>query len=908
MFPKSSPTSSRCALNLQRIHLESILPERGTQLGRSMAVFSLRSILQREIFTPREERLLGMSFVWKAGRKRKSAILCAAVSSEQQSPAQVVLVTVKAVKGHYKLSESWAAAELKVVDGKEAVKETAEFDLHLDKVYRWVSSSVEEKTAFVTCLWKINQRYLQNKAKFINIRPAILEELFPWQQGEAAEIQELQEVEEDGFQEISEREAADVQRLIEQSDVALCDAKAFTQALHANLASLDQENLEALMKTACQGERLLSLLDEALVEVEHIEEVLSRYDGLLLSAQRQVELLHTLSNWLQNIDRNHGQLRSELCHLVDGLSLGEDHIRVLTEGDLKDEAILKASINAVQMLSQCYSMPLTAGQRRLHGVAEQLIRFENVRQTFEQRVCQHITNIVILQVTEGGLQRGENSAQAEQWSPACFHAQLLQYKPLMVWLQESSPLVFQHLAKVYAENISQLYEKQTKELFESARFQLSGTKDAKKAGFLDSLTSASSSKTSLSRSGSGPSGMESRASMVIKQVLGQLEFTCIREQEFLTSFFSLNSVPESAALHMGRRSSVIDQTQTPVNLEQKKRPHSWIRMSTSMIPPVSCIVEWDCVRAVLGPLDHRLCALLSSCEKAEPLSCLMVLRSTKHDLSQYRGRPSASFYCSLLQCAQQHGQRSLSTYTESLCREMENMQGMKKSRGGVLPFVSRLEEFLCQGKAILGGEEGHGGLEASYTQLFKAAIHTLDKHSGQNGRSGSLVVVMLNLHRMVTFLKQVRLPGLVEVQEELRQRMMLQVQHYVASCMGRPLGALTDFLEGVRGCLMHGVREEEVCFQLAYSKQELRRVTERHPGREVRRTLEAAHRRVDRELAENPDLLKEVWNAMQTALVSEYRQFQNLLSKCYAGVGVSLDFTEQDLLNFFSTIRQESST
>ncbi|XP_018592532.1 exocyst complex component 1-like isoform X2 [Scleropages formosus] len=867
-----------------------------------MAVFSLRSTLQREIFTPREERLLGISFVWKASRKRKSAILCAAVSSEQQTPSRVVLVTVKTVKGHYKLSDSWPANDLTVVDGKDAVKETAEFDLHLDKVYRWVSSSAREKGAFVTCLWKINQRYLQDKVKFINISPAILEEVFPWQPGGATEIRGLQEVEEDGFQELTEREAADVQRLMEQSDTAVCDAKAFSQALHTNLARLDQDNLEALMETECQGERLLSLLDEALVEVERIERVLSRYDGMLFSAQRQLDVLQTLSDWLQNIDRNHGKLRSELCHLVEGLSLGEDHMRVLTEGDLKDEEQVEASILAVQMLSRCYSMPTTAGQRRLHGVAEQLIRFENVRQTFEQRLCQHITNIL------QGLGNGESGTETECWDTPLFHSHLLSYKPLMDWLRESSPLVFQQLAKVYAENISQLYERQTKELFESARSQLSGAKEPKKAGFLDSVASASSSKCGVSGWSSPPSGVESRASRVIEQVLGQLEFTCIREQEFLVSFFSLDSVPESAAVHMGRRSSVIDQTQTPVNPEQKKRPHSWIRTSSSVTHLVPCVGEWDCVRAVLGPMEHRLCALLSSCEKAEPLSCLTVLRSARRGLCQYRGHPCASLYCSLLQCAQEHGQHNLRTYTESLCREMEHLQVTKKSRGGILPFVSRLEEFLSQGKAILGGEEGHWGLEASYLQLFKAAIHTLDKLNGQNGRSSLLVTVMMNFHRMRGFLKQVELPGLKEIEDELRQRMALQLQHYVANCMGRPLGALTDFMEGVRGCLMHGVREEEVCFQLAYSKQELRRVTERYPGREVRRALEAAHKRANRDLVENPELLKELWTTMQTSLLSEYHQFQSLISKCYAGAGISLDFTEQDLLHFFSAISKDSRT
>ncbi len=42
------------------------------------------------------------------------------------------------------------------MDGKSADSEVAEFDLHFDKVtFKWIASSVAEKKAFVTCLYKV---------------------------------------------------------------------------------------------------------------------------------------------------------------------------------------------------------------------------------------------------------------------------------------------------------------------------------------------------------------------------------------------------------------------------------------------------------------------------------------------------------------------------------------------------------------------------------------------------------------------------------------------------------------------------------------------------------------------------------------------------------------------------------
>lgn len=34
-------------------------------------------------------------------------------------------------------------------------QETTEFDLHIDKIYKWVSGSPAERDAFITCLWKV---------------------------------------------------------------------------------------------------------------------------------------------------------------------------------------------------------------------------------------------------------------------------------------------------------------------------------------------------------------------------------------------------------------------------------------------------------------------------------------------------------------------------------------------------------------------------------------------------------------------------------------------------------------------------------------------------------------------------------------------------------------------------------
>ncbi|XP_015206844.2 exocyst complex component 1-like isoform X1 [Lepisosteus oculatus] len=864
-----------------------------------MAVFSLRSILQREVFTPRGERLLGVSFVWKARRKRKSAILCAAVSSDQSG--QVVLVTVKADREHYKLSACWPATELTLVDGKDAVKETAEFHLHLDKVYKWVSSSSGEKTAFVSCLWKINQRYLQDKVKFINISPSILEEVLPWQQGRAVSSQV--EEEEDGYQELTAREAADIQYLMEQSELAVSNAKAFTQTLHANLQALDKENLLALLDSERQVGSLVQLLEVGLEEVARIEQSLSHHDSLLRTVQQQMDSIHTRNAWLQRIDRNHGLLDAELSYLVDSLTLSEEHVWVLSEGDLGKERDVKACVAAVRALTNCANTPLTPGQRKLHAVAEQLIKFESLRQIFEQRSSLYINALIVQQDVANTGAAAVDGDRLVLPKLTDFHQQLTQYAPLMDWLRETNPTAFQHLQKVYTDIIGKLYDRQMKDLFDAAKFKVSGVKETKRFGMIPVLQG---SMERAPNSSSSSSSAEWRPKRVVEQMLSELSSVLIAEQQFLTIFFALNRGDRGSKHSLSTEypavtiSNVADQTKLPAG--HKKRPCSWIRVSNTA-PLVSYGPgSLDCMQELLGCVEPRLSVLLTLCEKTEPLSCLWMLKETDQRLHSTLRNPHASFYCSLLFCTLQLSQQSLQGHTEALCKEIENLRLSKKARMGLLPFVPRLEEFVSEGENVLRGSERRWGLDAAYRQLFTAAFQSLESLSTQSLRTHPLVVLLLNFHRLHGFISRLHLPELESLCEEAREKSALYRQQYVTLNLGQPLGTLTEFLGGVRTCLAHGVREEEVCFKLAYSKQELRKVIERHPGREVRKTIETLYKRVSRHLAEDESLLQVVWRAMQDELTEQCRGFEQLIERCYPGARIKLDFTEEELQQYFSSV------
>lgn len=74
------------------------------------------------------------------------------------------------------------------------------------------------------------------------------------------------------------------------------------------------------------------------------------------------------------------------------------------------------------------------------------------------------------------------------------------------------------------------------------------------------------------------------------------------------------------------------------------------------------------------------------------------------------------------------------------------------------------------------------------------------------------------------------------------------------------------FFEGVEARVAQGIREEEVSYQLAFNKQELRKVIREYPGKEVKKGLDNLYKKVDKHLCEDENLLQVGLQLLSTCL------------------------------------------
>ncbi|KAI5090433.1 exocyst complex component 1 isoform X2, partial [Silurus meridionalis] len=925
---------------------------------------AIKHALQRDIFTPNDERLLSIVNVCKAGKKKKNCFLCATVTTER--PVQVRVVKVKkSDKGDfYKRQMAWELRDLSEVDAKDATKENPEFDLHFEKVYRWVASSTAEKNSFISCIWKLNQRYLRKKVEFVNVSPQLLEvylyhissitrtsssESVP--SGESQSVAGGDEDTLDDYQELNTREEQDIENMMEVCEYAISNAEAFAEKLSRELQVLDGANIQSIMASEKQVNILMQLLDEALSEVDAIEGKLLSYEEMLQSVKEQMDQISQSNRLIQISKTNNGKLLDEIQFLVNYMDLSKGHIRALQEGDLSSPKGIEACINASEALLQCMSVALRPGHDKLWAVKQQQQQFAELRDNFARRLTNHLNNVFVHQFNhfshfkmtipqfyrssclslpghDQSSTLSQHTAELTLPKHSPLHRDLLRYAKLMEWLKNTQREKYEGLSRTYVDYMTRLYEREIKDFFEVAKIKMAGTTKEGKGKFATlprkesalkqeteslhgssgKLTGSTSSLNKLAVSSSNSRRSQSSSLLDMGNMsasdldvadrtkfdkarreilLYELEPLCLAEQDFISKFFKLQHQPASAQVYD------LDGT-------LQSRPVSEYRHSISS--------DKDMVRQMMNKIFHsietELNSLIALGDKIDSFHSLYMLVKMSHHVWTAENVDPASFLSTTLGNVLVTVKRNFDKCISGQIRQMEEVKISKKSKVGILPFVTGFEEFAELAETIFRNAERRGDLDKAYVKLIRAVFVNVEKVANESQKTPRDVVMMENFHHIFSTLSRLKISCLETERKEAKQKYTDHLQYYVINSLGQPLEKLNHFFEGVEARVAQGVREEEVSYQLAFNKQELRKVIKEYPGKEVKKGLDNLYKKVDKHLCEEESLLQVVWHSMQDEFIRQYKHFEGLINRCYPGSGITMDFTIQDMLEYFSSIAQ----
>lgn len=879
---------------------------------------AIKHALQRDIFTPNDERLLGIVNVCKAGKKKKNCFLCATVTTER--PVQVKVVKVKkSDKGDfYKRQQTWELRDLTEVDAKDASKENPEFDLHFEKVYRWVASSTAEKNSFISCIWKLNQRYLRKKLEFVNVSSQLLEESVP--SGESQSVAGGDEDALDDYQELSTREEQDIESMMEMCEYAISNAEAFAEQLSRELQVLDGANIQSIMASEKQVNILMQLLDEALGEVDTIEGKLSSYEEMLQSVKEQMDQISQSNRLIQISNTNNGKLLDEIQFLVNYMDLSKGHIRALQEGDLTSPKGIEACINASEALLQCMNVALRPGHEKLMAVTQQQLLFAELRDTFARRLTNHLNNVFVHQGHDQSSTLSQHTAELTLPKHSPLHRDLLRYAKLMEWLKNTHREKYEGLSRTYVDYMSRLYEREIKDFFEVAKIKMAGTsKEAKSKfglhGSSGKLTGSTSSLNKLTVQGSNSRRSQSSSLLdmgnmsasdldvadrtkfdkIFEQVLSELEPLCLAEQDFISKFFKLQQHP-TVTPPLAQPETEESDGGTPSRMPpQAEHRHSFSS-------------EKDMVRLMMNKIfqsiETELNSLIALGDKIDSFNSLYMLVKMSHHVWTAENVDPASYLSTTLGNVLVTVKRNFDKCISGQIRQMEEVKISKKSKVGILSFVIGFEDFAELAETIFRNAERRGDLDKAYVKLIRAVFMNVEKVANESQKTPRDVVMMENFHHIFSTLSRLKISCLDAEKREAKHKYTDHLQSYVINSLGQPLEKLNHFFEGVEARVAQGVREEEVSYQLAFNKQELRKVIKEYPGKEVKKGLDNLYKKVDKHLCEEENLLQVVWHSMQDEFIRQYKHFEDLISRCYPGSGITMDFTIRDMLEYFSSIAQ----
>lgn len=886
---------------------------------------AIKHTLQREVFLPSEERLISVVHVTKEGKKKKASFLCAAVTTEKPVTATIYQVKKQDRGDVFKKKASWPIRQLKVFDAKFINKEVPEFEVHFDKTYRWVASSIAEKNAFIQSLWKLSQAYVVQKPEFLNIQPGFLEEAVASAEVEQAvhQTEDIGLVPESDWKALSPKEESDLELMMAQCDFAISNAELFVEQLSKDLSVLDGANIHSIMGSEDQVLELMLLLDTGLQQAMKIEEKLDEYEQKLQSVKDLMDIMKDKDALINVRNKNHQRLLEELDTLVRNMDLDHSHVKALLNADLCSPNGIHQSSLASKALLKCSTAEIHPSLEKMAAVQSQRKLFEKLKGTFAKQLAHHLNNLFIHQGNElGGGTLTLYSQELKLPQHTKCHRELMPYADLMNWLKAVEHDSYLKLRKVYTTSLNKLYDREVKEFMESVKQSITISRaDTKrgstlmgtphqgaKAGHGSSVTSLNKSTDSRNRSSSqgmgdadetksldGENAGRTKFDQMFEHILSELGPWCLAEQDFCVKFFNLTAGEDQNAAPLLVASAPGEEaTDSPWVMHAPKTPTAKQRRINEE------------VRQMMGELFTVLELELMNFEaygsSLDSMNSLyMLVRMGNHVL---KAEDTGSFLSkSFANCLVQM-KRNFDKFINGQIMAMQEYKISKKSKVGIIPFVNSFEDFARQAEYIFRGTDRRTDLDKAYVRLLSAILNEVKRVSQESQKTPTEVVLFENYHHLFAVLSQLKIASLEGQKKDAKQMYQECQQAYVTLYLGQPMEKVHVFFDGIESKLATGIRTEEIGYQLQFSKQELRKVIKEYTGKEVKKGLEQLYKRVEKHLCEEENLLQVVWHSMQDEFLKQYKYFESMIGKCYPDSGITFEFSIADLLNYFSDIAQ----
>lgn len=400
------------------------------------------------------EKITSQVLVNKTGKKEKLKSFYIIISSYLQNQSQHnVYFIQKTDKDTFKNKNKFALAELEAVDGITQDDLNNDFELQINqKIYHFHAKSWNDKKLFLVALWKCCKTLPYEKfPNFKSINKQMLAETVYL----SASLKGIEtndehtlhnESVEHEYKYLTSVEEKDLEAVTERCVWQTENAEKFITKLTKELSGLDKANIHSIMNVEKEVDKLFKTMDEALIELENIEQKLVEYNEILESKRTSIESITQLSTVRSTGAQNKEKLLDKTSELIDVLELS------LNLGDFSElnDANIHQFSNAVvavqdQMDSlvdydladmKCVAVTLRQGNAFLKTVPDLL--HNQLKAKFEMNW------------------QGKHRAR---------HAVLSEYSSLLLWCKVHDDKIFQAISQTYEVITAKIYDREINNFF-----------------------------------------------------------------------------------------------------------------------------------------------------------------------------------------------------------------------------------------------------------------------------------------------------------------------------------------------------------------------------------------------------------------------------------------------------------
>lgn len=604
----------------------------------------------------------------------------------------------------------------------------------------------------------------------------------------------------------------------------------------------------------------LNEITEIASSIEHTIHIVSSLEDRIASYESELRNVRDIAFQMEQKEhaveiqcKNISDVSELIDELLDKLHIPHQLQDIILGGNLHDRSSTKQLVGALKKLETVLKYQPDPCLDNMKCVRNQKDQASEIKTKFCSRLYERFNDNIDYQFREFSEKLinyiySQSHRNISLPSHECIHAELEYLAPLVHWVHENDKSTYQGIKNHYINASKTQYEREIKIFFEYAREKLASSGDTQ-----DTI-SGRSSEISYSNWDEFDS--------YIEKMLLAIDPVCKAEQMFYETVF-------------------IDRENTTARNQEK--------LFSILSDKIFNVIEKEFVEFANYYASQN-----------GIYSLYLLVRLSQHILNN---TDQSSFLTQIYPEILIKVKRNFDSFMSQQLSSIRDTRTPKQSKCGVLISVKNFEQFAKQVESLFKNTGSRADIDRWYRDLVSELFQLID--SFEHSRTPTEMIRLENYYYLHDVLRSLKVPCLETQRREANLQYKAALNDYVSRYFGRPLEKVNLFFEGVQAKIAQGVKEEEISFQSAYSKQELRKVLQMVTLKEVRKGLEDMYRRIEKHAFDpNSNLIQVIWHAMQEEFLSQYKAIQGMIERCYPSSNLTLAITIDDILQVFSDIAQ----